>query len=207
MKNLLLLLISLSVILISCGDDNEVSPTSPVIENTGTMYPLAVGNEWVYDVVVECNSGNSSYELKNVILEDMTTTYLDEEVAVYIEKRYRDGEPFYDPLTLEHYFIYQSNFYGGFSPTLTDARKAFPYTISWEEAENMNTIEIGGDTLLVSTSTQKILGKQMKCIAFKNEKSYETSYYVPGIGLVKISTDSDAPGHITTWTLKSYTLN
>ncbi len=207
MKNLLLLLISLSVILISCGDDNEVSPTSPVIESTGALKPLAVGNEWVYLKEFKNESKSYSQEIRYLITEKENINYMDKQVSAYKEKHYVNDSL----IDAVWYCEIDSILCSGLTLEQLESNLSscdgFDNYLTFEEAALMQLDDSSEYNLKISVDTIEILGKSTKCIKFDTKLSNTPSeiYYKPGLGLVQEEINYLAP-QITTTTLKSYTL-
>ncbi len=204
MKFLMFLFLSLSVILISCGDDED-NPTSPTVNQTKPLIPLAIGNEWEYDVVFKsASSQDDFYEAKLVIEDSKVIDYEGAEVTVFKMIEYNNG----NAGSPNWNFVFGSRYYFCKNPDNLEKIYSMPNSISYEEATNSDGVLIGSNTVPVSVETLKIMGNEMECIKLSNENAEQSTsmYYKPGIGLVKVVSENKKFGAVTINTLKSYTL-
>ncbi len=207
MKILFLLFIALSVILISCGDDSKVNPTSPVIKNTGDIIPLADGNEWIYELASYDNGVRDTSEKIVRIEESRIITYENEEVTAYRISEYLDGKLEQEEWNL----VLGDTLISSTSLNMSEfVLKSF-YPLSYEKADELDKILFLGNEHLISKEETKFMDKNALCIKLDKLFRGSTSkkFYYPGVGLVEEIFDGVlAPGNSkgTILTLKSYTL-
>jgi len=203
MKHLLLLFISLTVFLVSCGDDED-SPTSPEEFKTDTFLPLAVGNEWYY-TIKEHNDGKvKTNDLLVSLVEKKTIEYQNQKLDAYkqIQSRFNDNDDG------QWNFIYNSQIVVCKNLEDLEHIDTFPQTISFEDGNKLDSIKFGKKYLKVSVSTITVMDMSMKCIKLREEtKEYVSdTYYKHGLGLVKVEHVSilDDFDYSMTMTLKNY---
>lgn len=199
MKHLLLLFISLTVLLVSCGDD-EASPTSPSANQSEPLMPLAVGNEWNYDIE-EFWDGEltKTTEVSMIITEKKQATCQGQEVTAYKQVFSEGGENWY--------FVLDSQMYSCMPLDSIENSTSSPNSISIEDAKTSETITFAGEETYISVDTVDVLGEPTECILFETYKNEVVkTYFKPGLGVVKIEGKELQSAYSVVYTLKSYTL-
>ncbi len=199
MKHLLLLFITLSIFLVSCGDDED-SPTSPTVKKAEPLLPLAVGNEWVYSLEEYWGDElTQTTEVTTVITEKKQATYKGQEVTAFKQVSTGGGEAWH--------FVLDSKMYSCMPLDSIENSTYSPNSISIEEAATMEQITFDSDDAYISVDTIDVLGKQMECILLETYKNEVVKiYFKPGIGIVKFEGKELQSAYRGIATLKSYTL-
>ncbi len=203
MKFLMFLFLSLSVILISCGDDDN--PTSPG-DSTEPLLPLAVGNEWNYDFI-QYNSGKTDTGFFRIYIDKSTQIeFKGENHTAYHIQHFSWGN-----LEAEFWaFTHDSKQIGVESLDDLESYSSSPNAISLEEAAQKPDVNMGGDIYHVDVSKIMVLDKETDCISMQKDptSAKRVTYYKPGLGMVRedytsLREDWDYHRSIV---LKSYTL-
>ncbi len=208
MKYLLVVIISFSFLLASCGDD-ENTPTTPI--NTTPMMPLAVGNEWVYDYTMEILGSTVKLEYVTKIEQKKSIYYDSKKVNAFKFFVYYDGN------VRDSLWMFESENMLRYFPRLDSMEVAViaPNNLTLESAKTMENIIYDGIAGTIGTDTLEIMDKQQECIKIEASEKFEDyssttiAYYIPEIGLVKNIFDRftmNGPEKIT-MVLKGYTLN
>ncbi len=182
MKFYYLFLILFSFLFVSCGDDN--SSTGPTAPSDNTLLPLALGNEWNYDVTV-IDEGDTTYSSYKMILEEEHTflfNYAD--VTAFKSNMYFDGIK-QESVWL---FTYNNVLYGSSSADDEDVWEIQPKKLSIKEASKIGEISNKGRKIKVGVVKLKIMSKERDCIKYfvkDDENRYSFTYFVPGIGMVQ----------------------
>ncbi len=176
------LFISLSVILISCGDDDN--PTSPG-NTTEPLFPLAVGNEWNYDFIQYNDGRPDTGSHKIYIDESREITFKGRTFIAYHVRAFSWGSWGESESALWEFQIGTQKI----SVISLDDLENFstaPLSISLNEAVKKPQIKMNGDVCYIDVANIMILGEETECITVKKYDSCHntTLYYKLGVGIV-----------------------